>query len=91
VKVLKVLYEGGHEDLFLIDDLTASWPGWNFIDFTQKTPLYVTHQGGEARLNLRKVLHIQILRKKIVLTQTRVNYPDENPLNEDSRYEDPLS
>jgi len=94
VKLLKVSYVGGHEELLLVDDLTANWDGWDHIDFTSKTPLFVSHQGGTARINLTKVVNFQLLNKQINLSfikQNKTFNQEENPLNRKEFYDNPLS
>lgn len=84
MKVLRVLYDGGHEEFLLVDDETASRP-WYLLDFNRTTPLFIKHKGGVTRINLSKVLNISFLDKKIVLKII------ENPLNVDTHYDDPCN
>lgn len=91
MKVLKVLYVGGHEELLLVDDLTASWEGWSRLNLNCIRPLRVEHRGGIAYLNLQKVCNVQVLSREIVLKETKRHVPDPNPFNEESHYEDPCN
>lgn len=84
MKVLRVLYEGGHEEFLLVEDSVAIH-AWNLLDFNRTMPLFVKHQGGTARINLGKVLSLDFLDRKIVLKIV------ENPLNSDSHYDDPCN
>lgn len=84
MKVLRVLYEGGHEEFLLVKDEIATRP-WHLLDFNRATPLFIRHRGGTARINLTKVLNFQFLDRKVVLRII------ENPLEVNSYYDDPLN
>lgn len=84
MKVLRVLYESGHEEHLLVNDSLVTH-AWNLLDFSRTMPLFIRHRGGTARINLSKVLSLGFLDKKIVLKIV------ENPLNIDSHYDDPCN